>query len=272
MLIANPTEPKLLRPSALPRDRVMVFPVLARAGRIEVRVADHSDEVEQALALRYRVFATELGADIEDPQGLDRDIFDPYCRHLIARDTESGRVIGTYRALLPEDAQRLGFLYMDREFVLSWLAPLRSDLVEFGRACIDPAWRNGVVLMMLWRGMREFVSRYGHQYVVGCCSVPARDGGVAAARLYRHLAKDHLAPPNQRVWPRNRLSIESLADASGTASSGDPVDVPALLKGYLKAGARILGEPHVDPQFGCADLPVMLEVRSLDSRLSARLG
>ncbi len=86
---------------------------------------------------------------------------------------DTGRVVGTYRALLPEDARRLGFLYADREFVLSWLNPLRSDLVEFGRACIDPAYRNGVVLMMLWRGMREFVERHGHQYVIGCCSLPA---------------------------------------------------------------------------------------------------
>lgn len=90
----------------------------ARAGRIEVRVADRPDEVDQALTLRFRVFATELGADLRDPQGRDRDVFDAYCRHLIAWDLDTGRVVGTYRALLPEDARRLGFLYADRELVL----------------------------------------------------------------------------------------------------------------------------------------------------------
>ena len=241
---------------------------LARAGRIEVRVADRPDEVDQALTLRFRVFATELGADLRDPQGRDRDVFDAYCRHLIAWDLDTGRVVGTYRALLPEDARRLGFLYADREFVLSWLNPLRSDLVEFGRACIDPAYRNGVVLMMLWRGMREFVERHGHQYVIGCCSLPAHDGGVMAAQLYRQLARDHLAPADLRVWPRLRLPSAALA--SGPPPS--PLTVPPLLKGYLKAGARILGEPHLDPQFRCADLPVILEVRALDGRLRTRLS
>ena len=152
--------------------------------------------------------------------------------------------------------------------MLSWLNPLRSDLVEFGRACIDPAYRNGVVLMMLWRGMREFVERHGHQYVIGCCSLPAHDGGVMAAQLYRQLARDHLAPADLRVWPRLRLPSAALA--SGPPPS--PLTVPPLLKGYLKAGARILGEPHLDPQFRCADLPVILEVRALDGRLRARLS
>ena len=252
-------------------------PHLARAGHLEVHIADRPDEVDQALRLRYRVFASELGVDLGNSQGLDQDVFDPYCRHLIAVDTSSRRVVGTYRVLLPEQARQLGFLYADREFHLSWLNPIRHDLVEMGRACIEPGYRNGVVLMLLWRAMREFVSRHAHQYVIGCCSVSVRDGGVIAARLYRQLAQDHLAPANQRVWPRNRLAIEALAGSPssfGTAGAGDgdAVDVPPLLKGYLKAGARILGEPHVDPQFACADFPIMLEVRSLDRRLMARLS
>lgn len=250
-------------------------PHLARAGHLEVRVADRPDEVDQALRLRYQVFASELGADLANAQGLDRDVFDPYCRHLIAVDTTSRCVVGTYRVLLPEQARELGFLYADREFYLSWLNPIRHDLVEMGRACIDPGYRNGVVLMLLWRAMREFVARHAHQYVIGCCSVSVRDGGTIAARLYRQLAQDHLAPPNQRVWPRHRLAIEALAGtraAIGSAGAGDEVEIPPLLKGYLRAGARILGEPHVDPQFACADFPIMLEVRSLDRRLMTRLS
>ncbi len=251
---------------------------LARAGHLEVRVADRPQEVDEALRLRHRVFAGEFGARLSDSHGpsdcdagaqaVDRDVFDAHCRHLIAVDTGSGRVVGTYRVLLPEQARQLGFLYADREFHLSWLNPIRHDLVEMGRACIEPRYRNGVVLMMLWRAMRELVACHGHQYVIGCCSVTLRDGGVTAARLYRQLAADHLAPPNQRVWPRNRLPIEALAGRH----MAQEVEVPPLLRGYLRAGARILGEPHVDPQFGCADFPILLEVSALAPRLTARLA
>ena len=255
---------------------------LARAGQLEVRVADRPQEVDEALRLRYRVFASELGACLDgdaagpeglgDVQGMDRDVFDAHCRHLIAVDTGSGRVVGTYRVLLPEQARQLGFLYADREFYLSWLNPIRHDLVEMGRACIEPRYRNGVALMLLWRAMRELVACHGHQYVIGCCSVPLRDGGVMAARLYRQLAASHLAPANQRVWPRSRLPIEALAGRMAPEGAADEVEVPSLLRGYLRAGARMLGEPHVDAQFGCADFPIMLEVSALAPRLTARFS
>lgn len=259
---------------------------LVRAGHLGVRIADRPGEVDEALGLRYRVFAGELGADLAacpatagsghrpGPGGAhqerDRDVFDAYCRHLIAVDSLTGRVVGTYRVLLPEQARQLGFLYADREFHLSWLNPIRHDLVELGRACIEPRYRNGVVLMLLWRAMRQLVALHGHQYVIGSCSVPVRDGGVYAASLYRHLAQHHLTPPNQRVWPRIRLAIETLAGQAAAGADGE-IEVPPLLKAYLKAGARVLGEPHYDAQFGCADFPILLETRCLDQRLMARL-
>ena len=250
---------------------------LAEAGPFQVRLADRAHEVDAALRLRYRVFSSEYGLNgaAAGPGGsapLDRDVFDAHCRHLIAVDGESGQVVGTYRVLLPEQARQLGFLYADREFHLAWLNPIRHDLVEMGRACIEPRYRNGIVLMLLWRAMREFVARHGHQYVIGCCSVPLRDGGATAARLYRQLAADHLAPANQRVWPRNRLPIEALAGRGAAAGPAPEVPVPPLLRGYLRAGARLLGEPHVDLQFGCAAFPVMLELNALAPRLQERLS
>ncbi|MGE0315112.1 MAG: GNAT family N-acetyltransferase [Lautropia sp.] len=249
--------------------------VLAQAGRLEVRMADTAPEVEQAMKLRYRVFASEMGARLDGDSGLDRDGLDPWCRHLIAVDADSGEVIGTYRVLLPEQAKAAGCLYADREFDLRNLDPVRHDLVELGRACIAPGYRNGVVLMLLWRAMRAFVATYGHQYVIGCCSVSLADGGADAARLYRQLEAEHPIDPRWQVYPRHRLDLDRLAPVGAAAClegpEAAPVDVPALLKGYLKAGARILGEPHVDPQFGCADFPIMLEVGALNPRLVERM-
>lgn len=47
---------------------------------------------------------------------------------------------------------------------------------------------------------------------------------------------------------------------------------PPLFKGYLRAGARLLGEPHVDGQFACADFPVMLDLAALQSRYQRRFA
>ena len=40
-------------------------------------------------------------------------------------------------------------------------------------------------------------------------------------------------------------------------------ETPPLIKGYLKCGAKLLGAPAWDPDFGCADLPMMLRLSEL---------
>lgn len=233
--------------------------VLASAGNLSVALASTPHDIEQALRLRHRVFAGELGARLDGADGLDRDIFDPYCRHLVVRDTATDRVVGTYRVLMPEQARLLGCLYSDGEFWLTRLNPLRDSIVELGRSCVDPEYRSGAAIMLLWSGLGALLSGTGHRYLIGCVSVALSDGGELAAGLYRRLSRDHLAPDELRVWPRERLAIEDFGHAPEPA-------VPALMKGYLRAGAKLLGEPHVDPAFGCADFPMMLELDALGAR------
>ncbi|MEN9315961.1 MAG: hypothetical protein RIS35_2354 [Pseudomonadota bacterium] len=233
--------------------------VLASAGPLTVSVAATAREIEQALRLRHRVFAGELGARVDGPEGLDRDIFDPYCRHLVVRDTSTDRVVGTYRVLMPEQARLLGCLYAEGEFWLTRLNPLRDSIVELGRSCVDPEYRSGAAIMLLWSGLGALLSGTGHRYLIGCVSVPLADGGALAAGLYRKLSREHLAEDWLRVWPRERLPLERFGNAAEPA-------VPALMKGYLRAGAKLLGEPHVDAAFGCADFPMMLGLDALGAR------
>ena len=41
------------------------------------------------------------------------------------------------------------------------------------------------------------------------------------------------------------------------------VDPPALIKGYLRLGAKVLGAPAWDPEFGTADLPMLLRQQEM---------
>lgn len=246
--------------------------VALRAGRIEVRLARDAVEIERAQALRHRVFVGELGARaiasrcgsrVGEP--IEVDFVDPYCRHLLAFDRDEGTVVGAYRVLFPDAAAELGCLYADGEFWLTRLAPIRSHLVELGRACVAPAYRSGAVIRMLWAGLSELLASTDCRYLLGCASVPLADGGRFAADLYQCLAPTHLAPEPWRAWPRRRLDVDRLA-------SGAAAEPPALMRGYLRAGAVLLGEPHCDDTFGCADFPLMLELASLDERLRRRLS
>ena len=245
-----------LSPVSAPRRHA---PCLAAAGSLLVKTADSQAELEGALRLRHQIFSGELGARIGAQDGLDQDIFDPHCLHLIVVDTLVDRVVGTYRVLMPEQAKALGCLYIDGEFWLTRLAHLRDGLVELGRACVHPDYRSGATLMLLWAGLGALLSGSGLRQFIGCVSVSMSDGGYQAAGLYRALSQTHLADETLRVWPRRRLSVDTLPETTDIA-------IPPLMKGYLRAGARLLGEPHVDGEFGCADFPMMLDLESLGAR------
>ena len=230
--------------------------------RLSVAIADSADVIRAAQELRYRVFADEMGAKLSTPiAGVDVDAYDPFCQHLVVRDDASGEVVGTYRILTPECADHAGY-YSESEFDLTRLDPLRPGLVEIGRSCVHPDHRNGATIALLWAGLGHFMQEHGYEHLMGCASVSMADGGHIAASLYASLAGGtarHLAPPEYRVFPRCPLPLEALRQDL-------VVDAPPLIKGYLRAGAWVCGEPAWDPDFNTADLPILLPMSRLSHR------
>ena len=260
-----PRRPTLpwLRPAAAP---VVVTPEpTARPSAEPACVATwarHASDVVEAQRLRHDVFVGEMGARLSNlpgtPAGLDRDIFDDHCEHLLVRDARQ-QVIGTYRVLTPMAAARLGGWYTETEFDLTRLRPLMPRMAELGRSCVHPDHRNGGVIMTLWGALADFMVRNGLDTMVGCASISMRDGGHVAASLWEQLRKTHLAPIEHRVQARLPLPVEDL-------DSTLQAELPPLIKGYLRCGAKILGAPAWDPDFNTADLPIMLRLADIPSR------
>ncbi|MFO6419773.1 GNAT family N-acetyltransferase [Hylemonella sp. W303a] len=241
-------------------------PVERQESGVEVSWARHQDEVRAAQRLRYLVFAGEMGARLNTSvPGHDVDLYDDYCEHLLVRDVATREVIGTYRMLTPAQARRLGGFYSDSEFDLTRLRPLRENMVEVGRSCVHPDHRNGGVIMPLWGELIKFMARNQIDAMIGCASIPMLDpvsgeiNGNAAASLWRQLSQTHLAPIEHQVWPRLPLPVDQL---DGSLS----VEPPALIKGYLRLGTKVLGAPAWDPDFNCADLPMMMRLSDMPAR------
>jgi putative hemolysin len=234
----------------------------------DVAWARDEGDIREAQRLRYQVFVEELGARLSvpcgSPAGHDVDIFDPYCEHLLVRSrasdsTELGPVVGTYRVLTPAAAKRIGGLYSETEFDLTRLRALRPRMVELGRTCVHPDWRSGGVILALWGALAGFMQRNRLDIMIGCASVSMRDGGHLAASLWTQLRSTHLAPIGWQVPPRLALPVEEL-------DSAVPAEVPALIKGYLRCGAKVLGPPAWDPDFNTADLPMMMRLDEMPAR------
>lgn len=232
-------------------------------GRCSLRLARTREEIRRAQRLRWTVFAEEQGAHLHTPEpGFDIDAFDEHCQHLIVTSA-SGIVIGTYRLLTADAARAAGGYYSEGEFDMGGL--IRSDrkLLEIGRSCVLPEYRTGATIALLWSGIAEYLVASGHDALIGCASIPLNDTPAAGARLARSLAHAHPAPSDLGVVPRQCLPFAS--DASEVSMA-----VPPLLKGYLRSGAVVCGEPCWDPDFNCADLFLYLGIDRLAGRYARR--
>jgi len=240
--------------------------------RLHVAWARDESDVREAQRLRHLVFVEEMGARLSrppgTPPGLHADVYDPYCEHLLVRASASanrvGVVIGTYRVLTPTAARRVGGFCSETEFDLTRLRPLRDKTVELSLCCVHPDHRRGGANLALWGALTEFMGCNNLDTVLGCASVSMRDGGHTAASLWKQLRHTHLAPIEWQVRPRLPLPVDILARAH-------PVDLPALIKGYLRCGARILGAPAWNPDFNPADLPMIMRITELPPRFRRQL-
>lgn len=227
-------------------------------------IASDAATVEAAQKLRHQVFAEELGATLHtEIPSYDVDEFDAYCDHLVVRHDRSGEVVGTYRLLPPQRAIWLGRRYAETEFDLRNLMVLREKLVEAGRSCVHADHRTGAVINIMWAGIAAYLARGGYRWLGGCASVELTDGGATAAGV-RELAQKYLGPPELRVTPHRPW--EPTAVPSGRVS------VPPLLKGYLRLGAWVAGEPAFDPDFNCADFYVLLDLDRIEPRYLKHFG
>lgn len=222
-------------------------------------LARSPSEVAEAQRLRYKVFAEEMGARLSGHDRRDVDGFDALCDHLLVRDLESGEVVGTYRILDPHMAAEAGGYYSAGEFDLTRLLHLTPGMVEVGRSCVHADYRNGATIALLWAGLAKYMMTRGYEHLIGCVSISMADGGHNAAAVYARLADKYLSPNEYRVFPHTPLPLQALS------SDMEPA-VPPLLKGYLRLGAFVCGEPAWDPDFNTADLLVMLPIARMAKR------
>jgi putative hemolysin len=276
--LVNIHEPGLLE------GRLELWPVLATAGALEVRLAETDAEVEQAQRLRYHIFYEEMSAvptqQMRD-QRRDFDKFDDVCDHLLVVDrsalADDGQplVVGTYRLTRDVDAVRAGDFYTAGEFDIGTMIANYAGkrVLELGRSCVLKSYRNRTTTMqLLWKGLMAYVARFSIDLMFGCASLAGTDPDALALPLsYMH--HFHPMPDGVSVRarpelyvPMNRMPKDAIDPKEGLRS------LPPLLKGYLRAGAAIGDGAVIDRQFGTTDVFIYLPLSSMDSRYKSRFG
>ncbi len=224
--------------------------------------ADSTALIKEAQALRFRVFAKEMGAKLKtESEGLDYDEVDSYCDHLVVYDNLNKKIVGYTRLLNQDQAERLGRFYSQSEFNLDQILTLPGRFLEIGRTCVDPDYRGGAVLTTLWSALVQYALEGQFNYLLGCASITPGPSGFAVDAIYRNIEAKNIAPSSLQVTPSVPVPKELRCNR-------DESGIPPLLKAYFRFGAVVCGEPCWDEDFNCIDLFVLLPLDQLQERYS----
>jgi putative hemolysin len=265
------------------------YKIYGSIGNLEVRLARSRGDLRRAQKLRYRVFYEEMAA----VPGLraklsrrDEDQYDAICDHLLVIDKGTvpakakgwlrrPRVVGTYRVLRQEMAERHGGFYTQGEYDIAPLIAAKRakyTFLELGRSCVLKPYRNRRTVELLWHGIWTYVREHGIDVMLGCASFPGADPkehSVPLSFLY-HNAR---APEGWRVKAHPRHAVDMNMLSPGDINPKEALKLmPPLIKGYLRLGAYVGDGAVIDRQFGTTDVMIVLPVEAIDSRYFAHFG
>ena len=165
--------------------------------------------------------------------------------------------------------KNIGF-YSENEFNIDTLKTIKDEILELGRSCIAKEYRNVAVINLLWTGIAHYLEIHNISYLFGCASLHTLDETeIKSASSY--LMDNHLADSIFHVKPHPNYS------ANLTGNLYDHVNhqkgfsnLPPLMKGYLRLGAKVCGEPALDKEFGTTDFLIILDKASISDRYRNR--
>jgi len=230
---------------------------------VSVRLARSPEEIEQAQRLRYKVFYEEYEAQpTEEMVRLQKDVddFDDVAEHLIVVNNTNDKeeIVGTYRLLRRDIAEKQGGFYSSGEYDLSHILNSGRPVLELGRSCVLPEFRTRPVLQLLWEGIADYITEHNIELMFGCASLHSTDVKNLAEPL-SYMYHYHLAPEEIRVSaleeryidmnmiPKEELNPKTILSA-----------LPPLLKGYLRVGAMVGDGAVIDPQFKTTDVFIIM--------------
>jgi putative hemolysin len=245
----------------------------SRDVQFTVRLATDKADLHAAQRLRYDVFVSELGGDgplVDHEAKLERDRLDPFFDHLLLVDeSRGGAIVGVYRVLRDDQAEKAGQFYSEDEYDISVLKASGRRIMELGRSCLAEGYRGGAAMYHLWNGLAHYVAEHDIEILFGVASFHGTDPEKLAQPLSL-LHHRHLAPEALRVhtvaehYQPLDLVAEDRIDRRAAM-----LQVPALIKAYLRLGGFVGDGAFVDRRFNTTDVCLVMDTERLNARQKA---
>ncbi len=248
---------------------------IGRSAEFEVRLARTPQELRAAQRLRYDVFVTELGgggALVDHENRLEMDHYDGFVDHLLLIDKKTAQTVGVYRLLRRDKAEQAGGFYSENEYDLAPLKDAGREILELGRSCLHPAYRGGTAMHHLWSGLADYVADHRIEILFGVASFHGTDIAALAQPLSL-LFHAHLAPPELRVSAvTGAYQNMNLIPKDDLDRRRAMVQVPSLIKAYLRLGGFVGDGAFIDHAFNTTDVCLMMDTARLSGRQAKIYG
>ena len=244
----------------------------------ELRLAATPEDIRAAQHLRYRVFVQELGGDgamVDHDAQLEMDAFDPVYDHLLLLDRRRGdtvrdRVVGVYRLMPSDRVAEAGRYYCEDEYDLSVLKASGRRLLELGRSCVDAEYRGGTAMLHLWSGLARYVADHDIDILFGVASFHGTDIGALKQAL-SFLYHNHLAPEDVRVRAvADHFQPMDLLPPDQVDRKEAVLQIPALIKGYLRLGGTVGDGAFIDHAFNTTDVCLIMDTARMTAGANAK--
>lgn len=244
----------------------------------ELRLAASPEDIRAAQHLRYRVFVQELGGDgamVDHDAQLEMDAFDPVYDHLLLLDRRRGdtvrdRVVGVYRLMRSDRVAEAGRYYCEDEYDLSVLKASGRRLLELGRSCVDAEYRGGTAMLHLWSGLARYVADHDIDILFGVASFHGTDIGALKQAL-SFLYHNHLAPEDVRVRAvADHFQPMDLLPPDQIDRKQAVLQIPALIKGYLRLGGTVGDGAFIDHAFNTTDVCLIMDTARMTAGANAK--
>lgn len=241
----------------------------------EVRLTRTKEERRQVRALRYAVFVEEEGASATEEQKNLREEYDSYDRFAeYLAVFHNGKIVGTYRIINRDAAEKMGGFYTETEFDISKIKKSGANIAEMSRACVAPEYReNALVMRLLWVGLGEYIVRNKIGIVFGVASWTGTNP-AASAQAISYLYYNHLSPLSLRATVDTtklvdgvnpKLTRMNILPAVFVDPNMARREMTPLVKGYLRINATFGRGVFIDKPFNTYDVFVMLRTRDMNA-------
>ncbi|MGH1542488.1 MAG: GNAT family N-acetyltransferase [Arenicella sp.] len=242
-------------------------------GLYEVGFAQTEQDIIEAQTLRFNVLFKEGKGVMNDEmaaKGREIDEWDPIAYHVIVKHKKTGDVVGTMRLVSNHRLQQGQCFYTEKAYNLDPLREKYDKLLELSRACVAPGKRGGLILLLIWKFTMRFINENDYDLMLGCASFHSTEYQKHAPIL-RFLYENNLAPDELMPVPvvDNFINISEIEyDADNlehVGSSGKRADIPTMLRGYLKIGAKVSETAIIDPVFNTTFLCIYVDGNEMRS-------